>query len=265
MDKDRLNQVTASLRALFADDEIPDDFRCHGQTFIERCEGWALHAVEQLEGEIEAFTLNPDARDDDGDVSFADDWDQFETPKGNTEVQDHEHEWVVFSTALQEGCIMVQCVQCGLHGTVVDPTREEWSAAFCAPSKPYRWPDYSRVTVMQNGPRCVARSESNPAEYERIPREIMGKVLPVTAEERADLEALMEVAVEESVDGRMFPVLVRSVQENTGREPTGAVKRLAQRFQEWCEAGFPAPPETVASVLKWYVLEGGQIQKSSDG
>ena len=36
----------------------------------------------------------------------------------------------MFSTALQEGWLMVQCVECGLHGTVNDPTKEEWAGSF---------------------------------------------------------------------------------------------------------------------------------------
>ena len=34
------------------------------------------------------------------------------------------HSWVVFSTALEEGWLMLQCTKCGLHGTVDDPTLE---------------------------------------------------------------------------------------------------------------------------------------------
>ena len=62
-----------------------------------------------------------------------------------TEPQDHE--WVVFSTALTEGWIMVQCVECGAHGTVDHSTKEEWSKAFYAPEEPYLWEDNSRVTL----------------------------------------------------------------------------------------------------------------------
>lgn len=59
----------------------------------------------------------------------------------------HEHHWVVFSTALQEVCLMLECAECGAFGTVDDPTKEEWSAAFSAPEEPYRWHDEARVTV----------------------------------------------------------------------------------------------------------------------
>jgi hypothetical protein len=53
MDK-RLQDVVSALRKLF-DDEVPQDFSHSGQTFDERCEAWASHAVEQLEAELEEF------------------------------------------------------------------------------------------------------------------------------------------------------------------------------------------------------------------
>ena len=58
-----------------------------------------------------------------------------------------QHSWVVFSTALEEGWLMVQCTKCGLHGTVDDPTMEEWSRAYHAPSAPYPWTEESRITL----------------------------------------------------------------------------------------------------------------------
>jgi hypothetical protein len=42
---------------------------------------------------------------------------------------------------------MLQCTKCGLHGTVDDPTLEEWSQAFDAPATPYPWTDESRITL----------------------------------------------------------------------------------------------------------------------
>jgi len=42
-----------SLRSLFPD--VPTDFEWDGQTFEERCEAWILHAIEELENELECF------------------------------------------------------------------------------------------------------------------------------------------------------------------------------------------------------------------
>lgn len=58
-----------------------------------------------------------------------------------------EHEWTVYSTATRQVCLEVYCDRCAITGTVFDPSAEEWSEAFHAPSKPYRWHDKSRVTV----------------------------------------------------------------------------------------------------------------------
>jgi hypothetical protein len=68
------------------------------------------------------------------------------------------HEWVVFSTALRDVCLMVQCVECGASGTVDDPTKEEWSEAFHAPTRPYRWDDDARVGVRWRGPLDITRA-----------------------------------------------------------------------------------------------------------
>ena len=50
-----LAKATAAIRSLFSDEAIPEDFNYEGQTFEERCEAWVLHAVEQLDEEIETF------------------------------------------------------------------------------------------------------------------------------------------------------------------------------------------------------------------
>ena len=58
-----------------------------------------------------------------------------------------EHEWTVYSTALAQVCLELYCNKCAIHGAVLDPSAEEWSQAFEAPSKPYRWHENERVTV----------------------------------------------------------------------------------------------------------------------
>jgi hypothetical protein len=35
--------------------DVPADFEWDGQTFDERCEAWVLHAVEELEDELERY------------------------------------------------------------------------------------------------------------------------------------------------------------------------------------------------------------------
>ena len=83
-----------------------------------------------------------------------------------------EHEWVVFSTALDEGWLMLQCVNCGLHATVDDPSKKEWSKAFYAPSKPYRWHDQARVGIHEEHPtdqRYVQKKPPAPRNANAMP------------------------------------------------------------------------------------------------
>jgi hypothetical protein len=72
-----------------------------------------------------------------------------ETNEGRRRMTDPscEHQWMVFSTALKEVCLMVSCARCRMFGVVEDPTAEEWKEAFHAPSSPYRWHDNSRVVT----------------------------------------------------------------------------------------------------------------------
>lgn len=50
MENMKLDQLTKALRSLFGD--VPETFSFHGQSFDERCEAWAQHAVDQLEEEL---------------------------------------------------------------------------------------------------------------------------------------------------------------------------------------------------------------------
>lgn len=48
--KPQLQAVVEALRSCF---DPPEGFRFQGQTFSERCEAWAQHALDQLEEELE--------------------------------------------------------------------------------------------------------------------------------------------------------------------------------------------------------------------
>ena len=58
-----------------------------------------------------------------------------------------KHDWLVYSTAIAEKVLMVQCRNTGERGYVPSPTKEEWDAAYHAPSSPYPWKDNSRVVI----------------------------------------------------------------------------------------------------------------------
>jgi hypothetical protein len=60
------------------------------------------------------------------------------------------YEWMAFSTCIGTGELMVSCKKTGAFGVVPDPTKEEWSRAYYAPSNPYRWEDDSRVVVKRD-------------------------------------------------------------------------------------------------------------------
>ena len=54
MQPDKLQAAVQSLLDLFGND-VPKDFSHEGQTFPERAEGWILHALDELEQEVEDF------------------------------------------------------------------------------------------------------------------------------------------------------------------------------------------------------------------
>ena len=57
------------------------------------------------------------------------------------------HDWEVYSTALEDVCLELQCKKCAILGEVPDPTKEEWSKGYSAPSNPYPWTENERVVV----------------------------------------------------------------------------------------------------------------------
>lgn len=62
-------------------------------------------------------------------------------------VPDGAHDWWVYSTAIGNHVLLVECRKTGERGYVPDPTPEEWRQAFHAPSNPYRWTDQERIII----------------------------------------------------------------------------------------------------------------------
>lgn len=81
------------------------------------------------------------------------------------------HEWVVFSTALAQGWLMLECPHCLAHASVDDPTQEEWETAFHAPSEPYIWNDAKRVTVRGEYPNVDCLHVQHASDDSWIPSE----------------------------------------------------------------------------------------------
>jgi len=56
-----------------------------------------------------------------------------------------EHRWFVYSTALSDRILLLECATCDMKGSVVEPTDEEWEKA--SGFGPYLWSDVERVKV----------------------------------------------------------------------------------------------------------------------
>ncbi len=180
----------------------------------------------------------------------------------------NEHEYVVFSTALEEGCLMLQCVNCGLHATVDDPSKEEWSEAYHAPSKPYRWHDETRVVTHAEHPadqpyvqkklatakKCPCYSKlgvQEPGDYERVWIEATRPKPDVTAESRNELLELAAVA-EKAGDlcSTLFPLFIEGFQQDTGGEPSHAVRWFAKQIDKLRAMGVHCSSSVIATLLR---------------
>src|SRR5947209_11816856 len=179
------------------------------------------------------------------------------------------HEWVVFSTALLDRCLMLQCVECRDWGVVEDPSSEEWSAAFHAASRPYRWCDAARVRVTGGGKPYVARSPGGkrcdcharlgrplPGEYERVPGEIIAQSESLTPQERAELEEQARYVATSYLCRTFYPLFLKGFEQHSGRRYTRAVHRIARRIEEIDGKGLHFSPGVVALVLREYAQIG---------
>lgn len=145
---------------------------------------------------------------------------------------------------------MLNCVVCGAMGTVNEPSREEWGDAYRAPLEPYGWEDNGRVTLQQSGPTYVAGWSANgPSKKICVPKS------PLSAEERYELTVLEDVVIKGKLNGNLFPFYLRSVQEDTGIEPTGAVKQLAAQIEALVDQGRMFTPAMMAIVIREYLRE----------
>lgn len=175
----------------------------------------------------------------------------------------HGHEWVVYSTAMQEHWLMLQCVECGEMGTIDAPSTEEWSEAFHAPSSPYRWHESTRVTerglaaprVIRaiDGPRCDCPSQRTLTDnrgYERVPGGIWSHDDRLSVAERAELDELAEFVGRSDLCSRFLPLFVRSCEEHTGRRHSRATHTVIGRIERWDTKGLHCSPSVVARIIR---------------
>ncbi|NQU24445.1 MAG: hypothetical protein HQ567_24450 [Candidatus Nealsonbacteria bacterium] len=178
-----------------------------------------------------------------------------------------KHEWVVYSTALTEGWLMLQCVQCGTMGTVDDPSKEEWGRAFHSPSRPYRWHESSRVTIRHKdvGEFYVVKAEPEPSckcvtriegfkhpEYERVPVEITHHAEALSAQEKDYLEELASWVSTSDICSLLFPVFIDGMRQIEGSDPPAAAQRIAAKIDSWSDHGGHFSPKNVAVLLRGY-------------
>jgi hypothetical protein len=79
--------------------------------------------------------------------------------------QNPESDWWVYSTAVAEGAILVENRSTGQRATVRDPSSEEWSAAFHAPSNPYRWLSPERLAINSLSDAAVELGSDTRAQH----------------------------------------------------------------------------------------------------
>ncbi len=175
---------------------------------------------------------------------------------------DHAHEWVVFCTALATRSLMVQCIECGLNGTVDDPTKDEWSEAFFAPAKPYRWNNEARIRTSRVGPQEVIRATEGgrcecytrfgimePMEYEHVPAALLMPTVPLKEDECEEFERLAELVRKNGLCSADFPMFVEEYQQRTGEEPSAVLRAVARRIEKFDGMSLHCSPSVVARVL----------------
>jgi hypothetical protein len=178
------------------------------------------------------------------------------------------HEWVVFSTVLEQAWLMLQCVICGLHATVDDPSKQEWSEAFQAPSKPYRWHEEGRVVIHQEHPtdrryvqkkppsakKCECHAKlgvPEPGDYERVWIEATTPKPEVTTEARKELLHLAALAGGAGdLCSTLFPLFIEGYQQDTGGEPSHAVRWFAKRIEKLRAMGVHCSSSVIATLLR---------------
>jgi hypothetical protein len=177
----------------------------------------------------------------------------------------HGHEWVVYSTALREGWLMLQCVECGAMGTIDDPSPEEWSDAFHAPSRPYAWRDNTRVTDRSvasprviravHGPRCDCPSERSLPEnkgYERVPDGIWEHSNRLSDREKAELSDFAEFVGESDLCSRLLPAFTRFIESDTGHLCHQIIHSIVDRIETFDALGLHCSPSVVARTIREY-------------
>jgi hypothetical protein len=187
------------------------------------------------------------------------------------------HEWVVYNTALREGWLMTQCVNCGAMETIDDPSPEEWSAAFHAPSRPYHWSDSTRVTERgygaprviraTHGPRCACPSQQSLPESQgcdRIPGGIWVHPDRLSDEEKAELIDFADFVGESDLCSRLLPAFIRHVESDSAERCYRVIRAIVDRIEEFDFVGLHCSPPVVARIIREYASWESQEREGTD-
>lgn len=156
---------------------------------------------------------------------------------------------------------MLQCIRCGKHGVVKDPSKSEWAEAWHAPTRPYRWARGQRVCVQpQKTAPYVAVAENG--ELQRIPREVICSLPLINEQEAEELSELIGLVKQEEMNSELFVLFIDSANEHFGTTPSVCVSSLCRRFKEHSRRGGIYPALWVENALRWYAKEGvrGNVQ-----
>jgi hypothetical protein len=176
-----------------------------------------------------------------------------------------QHEWVVYSTALAEGWLMLQCVECGGMGTIDDPSPQEWSDAFHAPSRPYRWHEGTRVTVRATAsPRVIRAVHHSPCDrpsqrdlpetrgYDRVPGGIWEHSDRLTDQDKSELNDFADFIAESDLCSRLVPEFIRCVEADSGHRCNPIIHKVVDRIEQYDFVGLHCSPAVVARIIREY-------------
>lgn len=175
------------------------------------------------------------------------------------------HEWVVYSTVLREGWLILQCVECGAEGTIDAPSKKEWSSAIYAPSRPYRWHDGTRVTARgfaaprviraAGGRRCPCPSQRSLPKgrgYDRVPGGIWMHDDRLSDTETAELNELAEFVAGTDLCSSLLPHFIRCCEADTGRRNSQVTHTLMNLIEEYDSSGLHCSPSVLARIVREY-------------
>jgi hypothetical protein len=162
---------------------------------------------------------------------------------------------------------MLQCVECGLHGVLKDPTKDEWPEAFYSPSRPYLWSEMSRVVLTGNsagnqryvmrrpgdGPRCecyARRGVLEPGQFERVPVEVTRPTIKLNTEDRSEIRAVADLVAQSDLCSFLLPLFLSTIEEHTGHKPGKALLEVARRIEVIDRKGLHCSPSVLARVLR---------------